>query len=198
MRSRSLLLLVVLALCACRAKEKPPNVAQLVAQLTDADPGKSGDARLALIVLGEAAAPVVAELLRTGQPAERLAAANTLWGMGARARVAVPDLAATLRDPDVSLRVTAAMALESMGPAAAPAVPALIEALRGREDAVRQAAVKALGAIGPDARDAVPVLTRVLRQGPWPEAVEALSRIQGRGIKPAAASDGATPATAPK
>jgi hypothetical protein len=45
MRSRSVLLLVVLALCACRAKEKAPAVA------------------------------------------ERLAAATTLWGMGARARI---------------------------------------------------------------------------------------------------------------
>jgi HEAT repeat protein len=196
MRNRSVLVLVVLALCACRAKEKPPDVAQLVAQLSDADPKKSGDARLALILLGEAAAPFVAERLRTGQPAERLAAANTLWGMGARARVAVPDLAATVRDPDVSLRVTAAMALESMGPAAAPAVPALIEALRDREGAVRQAAVKALGAIGPDAREAVPVLTRVLQRGPWPEAVEALGRIQG--VTPATASDAATPETAPR
>jgi HEAT repeat protein len=196
MRSRSVFLLVVLALCACRAQEKPPDVAQLVAQLSDADPKKSGDARLALILLGEAAAPAVAERLRTGQPAERLAAATTLWGMGARARVAVPDLAVAVRDPDVSLRVTAAMALESMGPAAAPAVPALIEALRDREGPVRQAAVKALGAIGKDARDAVPVLKRVLRQGPWPEAAEALGRIQG--TTPATAPDAATPETAAK
>lgn len=58
--------------------------------------------------------------------------------------------------------------------------------------------MKALGAIGPDARDAVPILTRVLRQGPWPEAVEALARIQGRGITPSAASDAAAPETAAK
>jgi HEAT repeat protein len=179
-------LVVALALLgACRAKEKPPDVGLLVAQLRGGDAQKSGQARLQLILLGEAAAPALAELLRTGQPAERLTAANTLWGMGARGRVAVPELVAALGEADVSLRVAAAMALESMGEAAAPAVPALVKALGDRDRAVRQAAVKALGSIGPAAREALPVLTRLLKRASWPEAEEAVQRIQGSSPGPA-------------
>jgi len=122
--------------------------------------------------------------LRSGSPPERVAAANTLWGMGTRARAAVPDLAFALEDPDAGLRVTAAMALENMGPAAEPAVASLTKAVRDRDAKVRQAAVKALGAIGPGAKAALPTLTRALRRGSWPEAEEAVRRI--RGLEPGA------------
>ena len=114
----SLLALLLVALPGCRAKEKAPDPKQLVADLRSPDAEKSGRARLLLITLGEPAVPALAELLRSGTPAERIAAANTLWGMGARARAAVPDLAAALADPDPALRVAAAMALENMGAAA--------------------------------------------------------------------------------
>jgi HEAT repeat protein len=180
----SVLAALLLALSACRPKEKPPTPEQLVAELRNPDAEKSGRARLLLITLGEPAVPAVAELLRSGTPAERIVAANTLWGMGGRARAAVPDLAAALADPDPALRAAAAMALENMGPAAEPAVPALAKALGDREASVRQAAVKALGAIGPPARAALPALTRALRRGTWPEAEEAVRRI--RGLEPGA------------
>jgi len=177
--------LVAAILPGCRAKDKPPEPEELVAELRGPDAEKSGRARLQLITLGEAAVPAVTELLRSGTPAERILAAKTLWGMGARARAAVPDLAAALADPDPDLRVASAMALENMGPAAAPAVPGLTRALVERETRVQQAAVKALGAIGPDARDALPTLIRLLRRGSWPEAQEAVRRI--RGLEPGAA-----------
>jgi len=173
------LLLAATLLPGCREKERAPDLNQLIADLRGADPEKSGRARLQLITLGEPVVPALAEMLRSGTPDERIAAANTLWGMGARAQAAVPDLAAALADTDLSLRLAAAMALEGMGPAAEGAVPALVKALSDREPGLRQAAAKALGAIGPGARAALPALTRALRRGSWPEAEEAVRRIRG-------------------
>jgi HEAT repeat protein len=177
--------LLAAALAGCRAKQKPPEPGQLVAELRGSDAEKSGRARLQLITLGEAAVPAVTELLRSGTTAERITAANTLWGMGPRAQAAVPDLVEALADPDPSLRMAAAMALENMGAAAEAAVFALAQALGDREPGVRQAAVKALGAMGPAAHGALPALTRALRRGSWPEAQEAARRI--RGLEPGAA-----------
>jgi HEAT repeat protein len=180
----SLLAVALVALPACRKKDAPPDPQRLVAELRGPDPAKSGEARLLLITMGETAVPAVTELLRSGTPAERTLAANTLWGMGPRAKAAVPDLVAALGDPDPSLRGAAAMAFESMGPGAADAVAALTKALGDREPAVRQAAVKALGAIGPAAQPALPALTRALRRASWPEAEEAVRKI--RGLEPGA------------
>jgi HEAT repeat protein len=177
-------LVFAVLLPGCRAKEKPADPAQLVGDLRGTDAEKSGRARLLLITIGEPAVPAVIGLLRSGTPVERTLAANTLWGMGARAQGAVPDLAEALADPDPALRAAVAMALENMGPAAAAAVPALAKALGDREPGVRQASVKALGAIGPAARDALPTLTLALRRGAWPEAEEAVRRI--RGLEPGA------------
>ncbi len=183
----SLLAVLLVALSGCRAKGKPPDPAQLVADLRSPDAEKSGRARLQLITLGESAVPAVAALLKSGTPAERIVAANTFWGMGARARAAVPDLVEALADPDPALRSASAMALENMGPAAEAAVAGLATALGDPEPGVRQAAVKALGAIGPAARDALPALTRALRRESWPEAQEAVRRI--RGLEPGAPID---------
>ena len=180
----SLLALLLVALPGCRKKETAPDPGQLIADLRGPDAEKSGRARLQLITLGEPAVPALAEMLRSGTPAERMAAANTLWGIGVRARAAGGDLAVALADPDPALRVAAAMALQNMGAAAVAAVPALTKALGDREPGVRQAAVKALGAIGPKARAALPALTRALRRGSWPEAEEAVRRI--RGLDPGA------------
>jgi HEAT repeat protein len=176
-------LALALGLVACGDRTGPPDLDGMVADLVSGDQKKSGDARLRLISLGEPAAPALAELLRNGAPPERLLAATTLWGMGARGRAAVPDLASALKDPDLELRVTCAMALENMGPAARDAVPALVRALRDRERRVRQAAVKALGAIGPEASPALPVLDREIKRESWPEAEEAVRRIRG-GARP--------------
>jgi len=170
-----------LVVVACGGDSGPPDPETLVADLTSGDVKKSGDARLQLISLGEPAAPALAGLLRDGAPAERVLAATTLWGMGARGQAAVPDLAAALHNPDPELRVACAMALENMGAAARDAVPALVAALQDRERRVRQAAVKALGAIGPEASSALPALERQIKRESWPEAEEAVRRIRGGG-----------------
>ena len=179
--------LAVVASSACRRQEPRPDPVRLVADLKSPDPAKSGRARLQIITLGEPAVPALAEMLRSGEPRERVLAATTLWGMGPRARAAAGDLGVSLADPDPELRVAASMALESMGPAAEPAVPALVRALGDRDARVRQAAVKALASIGPAASAALPALTRALQRGSWPEAEEAVRRIRGSS----AASGGA-------
>ena len=172
---------LALALPACRKKETPPDPGRLLTALRSPDARKSGQARLELIRMGEPAVPALAEMLRSGTPAERTAAANTLWGMGARAQAAVPDLAAALEDADPGLRVTAAMALENMGPDAAPAVPALTKALKDKEGRVRQRAAIALGNIGAAARPAVPALGEAAKWDPVrPAAEEAIKKIQAR------------------
>jgi HEAT repeat protein len=172
--------LVLALLPGCRAKESPANVAALVEDLKGADKDKSGRANLALIQVGAPAVPAVVALLATDDSRLRSLALTTLWGMGAKAEAAVPTLAETLADPDPEIRNGAAMALANMGPAAGGAVPALIKALSDGESRVRQTAVKALGNIGPAARDAVPVISRAAKRGAWPEAEEAIRRIQGR------------------
>ncbi len=170
----------LLALPACRRQAGPPDVAGLIAALQGPDVQKRGQARLALIAAGEQAAPALAAMLRTGAPADRLTAANILWGMGPRGRVATPELAQALDDGEPALQLAAVMALENIGPGAEAAVPALVRALGERRDrAVRQTAAKALGAIGPGAREALPALTRELRRESWPEAEEAVRRIRG-------------------
>ena len=155
-------------------------MAALIEDLKGADKEKSGQANLALIRVGAPAVPAVLELLATDDPRLRGLALSTLWGMGPKAESAVPNLAETLTDPDPEMRNGAAMALENMGPSAAAAVPALIKALGDGDRRIRQTAVKALGNIGPAAKEAVPVISRAVKRGAWPEAEEALRKIQGR------------------
>ena len=174
------LVLATLAAGACRAKESAPNVSALIEDLKSTDRERSGRANLALIRVGEAAVPAVLELLNGEDPRLRTVALTTLWGMGEKAKAAVPTLAGALEDSDPEIRLGAAMALANMGPAAEGAVPALIKSLGDGDNRVRQVAVKALGNIGPGAREAVPVISRAVKRGAWPEAEEAIRKIQGR------------------
>ena len=178
-------LLCVLSLAACGDRSSGPDLPALVADLKSPDEEKSGQARLELISLGEVAVPALVDLLETGEPRDRILAATTFWGMGARAASAAPTLASALEDSDPELRVACAMALENMGPAAREAVPALVRALGDPERPVRQAAVKALGAIGPQASSALPALDRAIQRESWPEAEEAVRRIRGGAGEPA-------------
>jgi HEAT repeat protein len=190
-RWSALLLLVVVAatLAGCDRGDAPPDPTALVADLVSADEEKSGDARLALISLGEPAVPALVALLENGTPRERVLAATTIWGMGGRGATAVPALARALTDADPELRVACAMALENMGPAARGAAFALAAALEDPERSVRQAAVKALGAMGPAASPALPALEEAIERESWPEAEEAVRRIHG-GERPAQAAEG--------
>jgi len=166
-------------LAGCRGKDAKPDVTGLVAALQSGDAEKSGRANLELIRLGEPAVPGLIEMLKDPDPRVRGLAASTFWGMGGKARAAAPALGEALSDPDPSFRTQVAMALENMGPDASEAVPALIKALADPDRGVRQASVKALGKIGPGAKAAIPALRRALKKGSWPEAQEAILRING-------------------
>jgi len=179
-----------LALCAvaglllaagCKRKPQPPDIPAIVADLKSDDAETRGKASLKLIEIGEPAGPAVGEMLKSDNPAHRLTAASTLFGMGPKGRAAVPALAETLSDPDRELRVASAMALESIGPDAAPAIPALVKALSDKEGLVRQRAVIALGSIGPAAQSAIPALVEAGKWDPVRGHVdEAIAKIRAR------------------
>ena len=171
----------VASLGGCKRKPSGPDVPALIADLKGEDQEKKGKASLRLIEVGEPAGPPLAELLKSENPAHRITAASTLFGMGAKGRAAVPALAEALSDPDLDLRVAAAMALESMGPDAAPAIPALVKALKDKEGIVRQRAVIALGNIGPAASGAIPALVEAAKWDPVRgHADEAIAKIRAR------------------
>lgn len=166
---------------ACKRKPQGPDVPALIADLKSEDAEKKGKASLRLIEVGEPAGPALGEMLKSDNPAHRLTAASTLFGMGPKGRAAVPALADALSDPDKDLRVAAAMALESIGPDAAPAIPALVAALKDKEGLVRQRAVIALGSIGPAASGAVPALVEAGKWDPVRGHVdEAIAKIRAR------------------
>jgi HEAT repeat protein len=170
-----------LSLDGCKRKPKGPDVEALIADLKGEDQEKKGKASLKLIEAGEPAGPALAEMLKSENPAHRITAASTLFGMGAKGRAAVPALAETLGDPDRELRIAAAMALESIGPDAAAAVPALVQALKDKEGLVRQRAVIALGSIGPAASSAIPALVEAGKWDPVRGHVdEAIAKIRAR------------------
>ena len=180
--------LAVAAACAavaflggCKRKAAGPDVPALISDLKSEDAEKKGKASLKLIEVGEPAGPPLAEMLKSENPAHRLTAASTLFGMGPKGRAAVPALGEALADPDLDLRVAAAMALESIGPDAAEAIPALVKALKDKEGIVRQRAVIALGNIGPAASGAIPALVEAGKWDPVRGHVdEAIAKIRAR------------------
>lgn len=78
----------------------------------------------------------------------RLAAAQTLGGLGTAARESVRDLIALLNDPVTACRLAAINALGAIGPEAASATDSLTKAAVNDHRKVRAAACRALGAIG--------------------------------------------------
>jgi HEAT repeat protein len=78
----------------------------------------------------------------------RLAAAQTLGGLGTAARESVNDLTALLNDPVSACRLAAINALGAIGSEAASATDSLTKAAVNDHRKVRAAACRALGAIG--------------------------------------------------
>lgn len=181
MRRHLLLAALLVTVCvpvACRKKDTGPDIPALVSSLrNERDRAR---AQTDLILLGEPAAEPVAVLLRDPEPRVRLAAAQTLWSLGANAKGAVPALTASLEDSSPEVRANVAMALELVGVDARPAVSALTSRLRDTDWNVRQHAAKALGAIGPAAKEAIPALIRASNDDyTRSAATEALQKIQG-------------------
>jgi HEAT repeat protein len=179
-RIPAVLFAVLSLLVSCSKKEAGPDIPGLVRALKDERGSVRGPAQIELTFAGEPAAGPVADLLRDPEPRIRLAAAQTLWSLGSKAKAAVPPLTTALEDTSPEVRANAAMALEAIGPASRPAVPALTARLRDSDWNVRQHAVKALGAIGPEAKEAVPALVRASKDDfTHSAATEALQKIQG-------------------
>jgi HEAT repeat protein len=89
------------------------------------------------------------EVLRRGDPAQKLHAVRALESRGTEADLVVPALAEALRDENAFVRRDAAAALGKIGPDARAALPALLALRRDRERGVRQAVDRALKNIDP-------------------------------------------------
>jgi HEAT repeat protein len=110
-----------------------PSVAELLAELADANAPLRFSAAQSLAERGEEAASAVGALLQTA-----------------------------LRDPDKGVRLQAAMALYKIDRREQMIIPLLINALKDPNEAHRWFAVDCLGAIGPSAKQAVPALLEAL------------------------------------
>jgi len=132
------------------------------------DPSPAGDRTAAPEPLrfdpphAPAAVFALMEDLRSGDPAEQIAAALALRELGELAFPALSLLEVRLAHPSMGVRKAAAGALGGMGPAAEAAVPALAERLEDPHPFVRSWAAMALYEIGPGARAAAAALIALL------------------------------------
>jgi len=114
----------------------------------------------ALVAMGGAAAPSLAQALRGDAANLRIAAATVLGKMGRQGESAVPQLIQALSDRDHYLRWAAATALGAIGTPADAIVPALAGAFR--RDRVSFVAVGAADALTRLGKAAVPTLADAL------------------------------------
>lgn len=94
------------------------------------------------------AVPLLVRSLDDSVADVRVAAAQTLGGLGASARDAVSQLTTLLNDPVTACRQAAVNALGAIGPEAAVATESLTKAVASDHRKVRAAACRTLGAIG--------------------------------------------------
>jgi HEAT repeat protein len=137
---------------------------------------------------GQAVA-ALAEVVRSGHPSRRVAAATGLSDMGPLPSAAVPDLITLLRESlapqygtEMSWSAMNALVRTAAGSAsAAEAVAALTDALSAESYNARMEAASALGRFGPAAASAVPRL-RALKNDPYPwmasRAADTLAKIE--------------------
>jgi HEAT repeat protein len=172
---------------SARARAAVPELARVLRQ-DGQNPYVSQRAAIALLQIGPAAVPALADILKDSHPDRRLWAVVALAGGGGKA---VPLLGSALKDPDRDIRFRAAQYLgligdKGNGPSARivvnfdvggppfngkvvaisgadarEAVSFLRDALNDRDSGVRVAVTEALGRIGPEARLAVPALLRL-------------------------------------
>lgn len=146
-----------------------PNAAQIVPALCQVlrGTGRHAAERAAEILghAGPVAVPGLTSLLREGDVAVRLRAAECLAGIGPGAAGAIPELAGALRDPDPGVRLAAVRALAATSPESRTAVLPLAEALSlGGEEACGLA-LEGLERFGPAAHEAAPFLVRAVDAG---------------------------------
>jgi HEAT repeat protein len=147
----------------------PADLAQCVADLSDANPAKRLQAAERLSQLGCAAAPAAVALVRaSGDEAEEVReyAVAALEELGPPRIEDLAHLTALLGEQRSDLGYWAATLLGRLGDDAASAVPALANAVVGGHDAaVSQRAAWALGRIGPAAAPAVDALKQAAVTG---------------------------------
>lgn len=186
-------------------RERSAQALARIAKDVKADPGK------AVAALGKA--------LKDRDRNVRIAAANALGSLGAKARPAVPALIEALRDPNGYVRAWVAEALVRTKAPPEQVIPPLVQALAtpnyaGRignalaglgpvvvaplekalasdDPHLRQGAASALADLGPKAKEAVPELAELVRRDPAPAVRKEAASALGRIGREAAS---ATPA----
>jgi len=135
------------------AAEALANIgADAVGHLTGILGGKgTGAAAHGLSLLGpkaKSAIPKLLDIVTTGQPTAKRAAALALVRIDPAATGVAQTLAKVLADDDFNARHGIAQALQEIGPAGKVAIPALEKALADEKKEIRRAAALALGGIG--------------------------------------------------
>ncbi len=136
-RSASLRAAAAQALGAGGCTEAAPRLVQL---LSDSDPEVRYAATTALSRLGKAGVTALLPLLKSGTPALRARAAQTLGDL--RAASAIPALEALARDPEPEVRVWGVAALAAMPD---PPLEGIVNGMQDPDPAVRVEAIRAAG-----------------------------------------------------
>jgi HEAT repeat protein len=132
--------------------------------------------------------PLLVDSLKTGNPAQRVLAAQALGLLKPVPREALAPLAATLRDPEVDVRTNAVYTLTRLGhqPNGGPSVtPALLGALKDPEPGVRKAAAGAFRSMEAPPRGAIGALVETLRDPSAEVRAEAAFGLMGFHSPPA-------------
>jgi HEAT repeat protein len=128
------------------------------------------------------AVPLLVRSLDDSVAEVRLAAAQTLGGLGAAAVDSVAQLTTLLHDPVTACRQAAVNALGAIGPVANEATQALTEAAGKDHRKVRAAACRALGAIGQPDDEVLATLTAALSDNDVAVRSQAARSLGGFGI----------------
>ncbi len=142
------------------------EIQDLLTQLTSGDDDHAEAAAQELAKMGEAALPMLDELLQSNDPDHRWWAVRTLAAI--RQVSVAPRLAQALRDPDPEVRQCAVLALRQHPNFAV--VPELVALLESKEKMLARLAGDALVAIG---GPAVSDLMETLENGPPGAQIEA-------------------------
>lgn len=122
------------------------------ARATNSGPGSRASSRISLPPAPRSfdknAVPLLVRSLDDSVADVRVAAAQTLGGLGTSARESVSQLTALLNDPVTACRQAAVNALGAIGPEAAVATESLTKVVANDHRKVRAAACRTLGAIG--------------------------------------------------
>jgi HEAT repeat protein len=144
-------------------------------RFTDPNPRSRRTSLLAIEGLGNAAIPLLPQLIRATKDSDRFVrwtAARALGKLGqpetkltaAQIKTSLGALGHLLDDEDLDVRIAAAKAIEAFGESAEPAVPALVAHINVGDAEYRIAVIRAVESVGNAARSALPAIARELKQ----------------------------------